>query len=55
MSEKLSMELSRLRQEVEDLQEDALAAVVSDDVRERIEDVLFRLAELTGALREAGL
>lgn len=54
MSEKLSMELSRLRQEVEDLQEDALA-VVSDDVRERIEDVLFRLAELTGALREAGL
>jgi hypothetical protein len=51
---KLSAELSRLRLEIEDLQDGQLGALPAD-VRDRIEDVLFRLAELTGAIRDAGL
>jgi hypothetical protein len=52
---KLSAELYRVRHEIEALQEDHLATVMPPEVTGRIEDVLFRLAELTGALREAGL
>jgi hypothetical protein len=54
-NEKLSAELSRIRKEVEDLQEDCLATAVPAEVLERVEAVLTRLAVVTGAVRDAGL
>jgi len=52
---KLSAELSCIRKEVEDIQEDALAGNVPAEVSAKIEEVLTRLMELTGAIRDAGL
>lgn len=50
-----SKQLSRMRKEVEDLQEDCFAGVLHDGVLTRVEDILHRLAELQAAAREAGL
>lgn len=49
----LSTEVSRLRKEVEDLQEDCFATALPEGVLTRVEDILARLSEISAALREA--
>jgi hypothetical protein len=51
----LSAELSKIRYELETMQEDHIATAMPEGVKTKIEELLVRLAELTGALREANL
>ena len=53
--QKLSAELSQVRKQLEDLHEDRLKGVFAEDLVQRIEKALEHIAEVSGALREAGL